>query len=386
MADWSVTLHNSIHDIPATEWAQCAGPDNPFVSHAFLSALEDSGSTGQQSGWVPRHVCLHSPDGQLAAVCPAYLKGHSWGEYVFDQGWARAFEAAGGRYYPKLQIAIPFTPVPGPRVLLHPDAPPQTTAVMADALRQICADTGLSSAHVTFCTEAESTALHQQGWLPRLGLQYHWHNRGYATFDDFLATLSARKRKSIKRERRDANAAGLTFETLQGASITQADWQAFYQFYRNTIDRKWGSAYLSAEFFPLMAQQLGERVVLMLARNGSTPVAAALNLMGTHTLYGRNWGCEGNWPFLHFELCYYRAIDFAIAHGLQRVEAGAQGEHKIQRGYEPTLTHSAHWLQSPGLRNAVDRFLQAERPAILAEAQALSTLTPYRQDLPPQNP
>lgn len=386
MADWSVTLHNSIHDIPATEWAQCAGPDNPFVSHAFLSALEDSGSTGQQSGWVPRHVCLHSPDGQLAAVCPAYLKGHSWGEYVFDQGWARAFEAAGGRYYPKLQIAVPFTPVPGPRVLLHPDAPPQTTAVMADALRQICADTGLSSAHVTFCTEAESTALHQQGWLPRLGLQYHWHNRGYATFDDFLATLSARKRKSIKRERRDANAAGLTFETLQGASITQADWQAFYQFYRNTIDRKWGSAYLSAEFFPLMAQQLGERVVLMLARNGSTPVAAALNLMGTHTLYGRNWGCEGNWPFLHFELCYYRAIDFAIAHGLQRVEAGAQGEHKIQRGYEPTLTHSAHWLQSPGLRNAVDRFLQAERPAILAEAQALSTLTPYRQDLPPQNP
>ncbi|PAK78330.1 GNAT family N-acetyltransferase [Acetobacter fabarum] len=386
MADWSVTLHNSIHDIPAAEWAQCAGPDNPFVSHAFLSALEDSGSTGQQSGWVPRHVCLHSPDGQLAAVCPAYLKGHSWGEYVFDQGWARAFEAAGGRYYPKLQIAIPFTPVPGPRVLLHPDAPPQTTAVMADALRQICADTGLSSAHVTFCTEAESTALHQQGWLPRLGLQYHWHNRGYATFDDFLATLSARKRKSIKRERRDANAAGLTFETLQGASITQADWQAFYQFYRNTIDRKWGSAYLSAEFFPLMAQQLGERVVLMLARNGSTPVAAALNLMGTHTLYGRNWGCEGNWPFLHFELCYYRAIDFAIAHGLQRVEAGAQGEHKIQRGYEPTLTHSAHWLQSPGLRNAVDRFLQAERPAILAEAQALSTLTPYRQDLLPQNP
>ncbi|GBQ31906.1 GNAT family N-acetyltransferase [Acetobacter fabarum] len=386
MADWSVTLHNSIHDIPAAEWAQCAGPDNPFVSHAFLSALEDSGSTGQQSGWVPRHVCLHSSDGQLAAVCPAYLKGHSWGEYVFDQGWARAFEAAGGRYYPKLQIAIPFTPVPGPRVLLHPAAPPQTTAVMADALRQICADTGLSSAHVTFCTEAESTALHQQGWLPRLGLQYHWHNRGYATFDDFLATLSARKRKSIKRERRDANAAGLTFETLQGASITQADWQAFYQFYRNTIDRKWGSAYLSAEFFPLMAQRLGERVVLILARNGSTPVAAALNLMGTHTLYGRNWGCEGNWPFLHFELCYYRAIDFAIAHGLQRVEAGAQGEHKIQRGYEPTLTHSAHWLQSPGLRNAVDRFLQAERPAILAEAQALSTLTPYRQDLPPQNP
>ena len=383
MADWSVALHDRIHDIPAKEWAQCAGPDNPFVSHDFLSALEDSGSTGRTSGWIPRHVSLHSPDGQLAAVCPAYLKGHSWGEYVFDQGWARAFEAAGGRYYPKLQIAVPFTPAPGPRLLCHPSAPPETAAVMADALRQICADTGLSSAHVTFCTEAESTVLHQQGWLPRLGLQYHWHNRGYATFDDFLSTLSARKRKSIKRERRDANAAGLTFETLQGSDITPADWQAFYAFYRNTIDRKWGSAYLSAEFFPLMAQRLGERVVLMIARNGQTPVAAALNLIGTNTLYGRNWGCVGNWPFLHFELCYYRAIDFAIVHGLQRVEAGAQGEHKIQRGYQPTLTHSAHWLQNPALREAVESFLHAERPAILAEAQSLSALTPYRQDSAP---
>ncbi len=386
MADWSVALHNSIHDIPAQEWMQCAGQDNPFVSHAFLSALEDSGSVRRETGWIPRHLSLHAPDGRLAAVCPAYLKGHSWGEYVFDQGWARAFEAAGGHYYPKLQIAVPFTPAPGPRLLTHPDAPPETTAVMADALRQICADTGVSSAHVTFCTEAESSLLTQHGWLPRLGLQYHWHNRGYGSFDDFLATLSARKRKSIKRERRDANSAGLTFDVLQGASITPADWQAFYQFYQNTIDRKWGNAYLTPDFFPLMAQRMGERVVLMLARNGTTPVAAALNLMGTDTLYGRNWGCEGNWPFLHFELCYYRAIDFAIAHGLQRVEAGAQGEHKIQRGYQPTLTHSAHWLQSPGLYNAVDRFLQAERPAILAEAEHLNTLTPYRQDNSAQAP
>lgn len=383
MADWSVTLHNSIHDIPAQEWADCAGPDIPFVSHDFLSAQEDSGSVQRETGWLPRHVCLHSPDGQLAATCPAYLKGHSWGEYVFDQGWARAYEAAGGQYYPKLQIAVPFTPAPGPRLLVHPSAPPETRAVLADALRQICADTGLSSAHVTFCTEGDSAVLAQRGWLPRLGVQYHWHNRNYATFDDFLATLSARKRKNIKRERRDANNAGLTFETLQGASITPADWQAFYQFYQNTIDRKWGSAYLTPEFFPLMAQRLGERVVLMLARHGTTPVAAALNLMGTNTLYGRNWGCEGNWPFLHFELCYYRAIDFAIAHGLQRVEAGAQGEHKIQRGYLPSLTHSAHWLQSPSLREAVDRFLQAERPAMQAEAQTLSTLSPYRQDSTP---
>ncbi|GFE93126.1 GNAT family N-acetyltransferase [Acetobacter persici] len=382
MSDWSVSLHDGLTAIGQTAWDSCAGADNPFVSYAFLSALEDSGSVSQRTGWLPRHVTLHAPDGTLAAVCPAYLKGHSWGEYVFDQGWARAFEAAGGQYYPKLQVAVPFTPAPGPRLLCAPSAPPETAAILADALRQICGETGLSSAHVTFCEERESTLLSQRGWLPRLGVQYHWHNHGYSSFDDFLATLASRKRKVLKRERRDANAAGLTFHTLRGADITPADWQAFYTFYRNTVDRKWGSAYLTREFFPLLSERLGDRVVLMVARHGDTPVAAALNLLGDDTLYGRNWGCSGDWPFLHFELCYYRAIDFAIEHGLKRVEAGAQGEHKIQRGYVPSLTHSAHWLENTSLRSAVSAFLAEERPAIQAEADALSALSPYRKDEP----
>ncbi|OUI97394.1 hypothetical protein HK15_03565 [Acetobacter orientalis] len=380
MPDWSIKLHDGMQSFTPTEWDTCAGADNPFVSHAFLSALEESQSVSARTGWLAQHVSLHAPDGTLAAVCPAYLKGHSWGEYVFDQGWARAFEAAGGSYYPKLQIAVPFTPAPGPRLLVHPNAPPETATVLADALRQICGQLQLSSAHVTFCTTQNSTPLSQRGWLPRLGMQYHWHNNGYQTFDDFLAALSSRKRKVLKRERRDANAAGLTFETLRGPDITPADWDAFYQFYQNTIDRKWGSAYLTRSFFSLLSEKLGERVVLMVARHGHQPVAAALNLVGTDTLYGRNWGCVGTWPFLHFELCYYRAIEFAIANGLKRVEAGAQGEHKIQRGYTPSLTHSAHWIENPSFRVSVAAFLEQERTAIQQEAQALTALSPYKQE------
>ncbi|MFT8663878.1 GNAT family N-acetyltransferase [Acetobacter orientalis] len=381
MPDWSIKLHDGMQSFTPTEWDTCAGADNPFVSHAFLSALEESQSVSARTGWLAQHVSLHAPDGTLAAVCPAYLKGHSWGEYVFDQGWARALEAAGGNYYPKLQIAVPFTPAPGPRLLVHPNAPPETATVLADALRQICGQLQLSSAHVTFCTTQNSTTLGQRGWLPRLGMQYHWHNNGYQTFDDFLAALSSRKRKVLKRERRDANAAGLTFETLRGPDITPADWDAFYQFYQNTIDRKWGSAYLTRSFFSLLSEKLGERVVLMVARHGHQPVAAALNLVGTDTLYGRNWGCIGTWPFLHFELCYYRAIEFAIANGLKRVEAGAQGEHKIQRGYTPSLTHSAHWIENPSFRASVAAFLEQERTAIQQEAQALTALSPYKQEL-----
>lgn len=380
MPDWSIKLHDGMQSFTPTEWDTCAGADNPFISHAFLSALEESQSVSARTGWLAQHVSLHAPDGTLAAVCPAYLKGHSWGEYVFDQGWARALEAAGGSYYPKLQIAVPFTPAPGPRLLVHPNAPPETATVLADALRQICGQLQLSSAHVTFCTTQNSTTLSQRGWLPRLGMQYHWHNNGYQTFDDFLAALSSRKRKVLKRERRDANAAGLTFETLRGPDITPADWDAFYQFYQNTIDRKWGSAYLTRSFFSLLSEKLGERVVLMVARHGHQPVAAALNLVGTDTLYGRNWGCVGTWPFLHFELCYYRAIEFAIANGLKRVEAGAQGEHKIQRGYIPSLTHSAHWIENPSFRASVAAFLEQERTAIQQEAQALTALSPYKQE------
>ena len=283
----------------------------------------------------------------------------------------------GGDYYPKLQVSVPFSPVPGPRLLINPHAGvPQT--VMADALAQACREMKLSSVHVTFCTEGEYAALAEAGWLQRLGVQYHWYNQGYGTFDDFLAALNARKRKSIKRERRDANAAGLEFLTLRGGDITAAHWAAFYRFYESTVDRKWGSAYLTPQFFTLLGRNLGDAVVLMLAQQDGTPVAGALNLVGADALYGRNWGCVGDFPFLHFELCYYRAIDFAIAHGLSRVEAGAQGEHKIQRGYLPSATYSGHWIANRGLRRAIGDFLDQERPARIAEMEGLSEYSPFR--------
>lgn len=381
MTDWSLTLHASIHEIDADLWDRYAGPDNPFVSHAFLAALEDSGSVGPRTGWLSRHAALKSGD-TVVALAPLYAKGHSYGEYVFDHGWANAYEQAGGRYYPKLQAAVPFSPVPGPRFLINPDFPTPDTAriAMGEALAQACRELHLSSVHTTFCTETEQEDLIQADWLPRLGLQYHWHNRGYADFDDFLTTLSSRKRKSIRRERRDAQNCGLTFQTKRGDAITSTDWKAFHRFYLSTIDRKWGSAYLTESFFPLMSQRLGDRVVLMMALDGDRPVAAALNLAGSDTLYGRNWGCEGDWPFLHFELCYYRAIDFAIEHGLTRVEAGAQGEHKIQRGYVPSFTRSSHYLRDPALARAVKTFLDHERPAILDEKEALAALSPYRDE------
>ncbi|MFT9375549.1 GNAT family N-acetyltransferase [Komagataeibacter saccharivorans] len=384
MTGTTMILHRRIAEIPAREWDDCAGDDNPFVSHAFLSALEESGSTSPQTGWLPQHLVLRNGAGRLLAVAPLYAKSHSFGEYVFDQQWAQAFAQAGGQYYPKLQAAVPFSPVPGPRLLVHPDAPDADALrqLAARALRQACGELGLSSVHVTFCTQHEYDLMGQTGWLQRLGVQYHWDNCDYTTFDDFLDTLASRKRKAIRRERRDANACGLTFHTYRGHEITESLWHDFYQFYLSTVDRKWGRAYLQAGFFPLLSQRLGDRVVLMVARQNGVPVAGALNLMGRDTLYGRNWGrLEGDWPFLHFELCYYRAIDFAIATGLKRVEAGAQGEHKLQRGYRPCLTHSAHWIDHPGLREAVADYLRHERAAIEAELPALDALTPYRADL-----
>ena len=374
-----MSLHGSIHDIDPADWDACAGPDNPFVSHAFLSAVEDSGSAGARTGWLPRHAALRDAAGQLVACAPMYAKGHSYGEYVFDHGWARAYEQAGGDYYPKLQVASPFSPVTGPRLLIRPGAEIGRDAI-AGALAQACKETRLSSVHVTFCEPEEYADLGEAGWLQRLGLQYHWHNDGYTSFDDFLAALSSRKRKSLKRERRDANAAGLVFHTLRGSQTDSTHWKAFYRFYESTVDRKWGSAYLTESFFTLLAERLGDRVVLMLAEHQGRFVAGALNLAGTDTLYGRNWGCLGDFPFLHFELCYYRAIDFAIEHGLRRVEAGAQGEHKIQRGYLPSPTYSAHFIAHPGLRRAIGEHLQRERPAVEAEMAALMELSPFRQE------
>jgi predicted N-acyltransferase len=374
----TLSLHASIHDISAAAWDHCAGADNPFVSHAFLACVEESGSAGKRTGWLPRHAALRDEAGLLVAAAPMYAKSHSYGEYVFDHGWARAFEQAGGRYYPKLQVASPFSPVPGPRLLVHPSAHVPRIA-LAGALEQACAELKLSSVHVTFCTERDYAALGEAGWLQRLGVQYHWDNNGYASFDDFLGALNARKRKSIRRERRDAHSAGLEFITLRGPEITAKQWAAFYRFYESTVDRKWGTAYLTPEFFPLLGDRLGDRVVLMLAHHNGKPIAGALNLAGTTTLYGRNWGALQEFPFLHFELCYYQALDFAIANGLQRVEAGAQGEHKIQRGYLPALTYSAHHIAHPGLRDAVAEFLDHERPARLQEMAALAELSPFRR-------
>ena len=374
----TISLHRSIHEIGQEEWDRCAGDDNPFVSHAFLSCVEDSGSTGKRTGWLSQHAAMRDEAGRLLAAAPMYAKGHSYGEYVFDHSWAHAFERAGGSYYPKLLVASPFSPVPGPRLLRDPEAGLPIAAI-GEALRQACETLELSSVHVNFCNADEWEALGAEGWSQRLGMQFHWHNDGYGDFDAFLGALNARKRKSIKRERRDAQSAGLEFVTLRGPEITANDWRAFYQFYLSTIDRKWGSAYLTERFFPLLSERLGDRVVLMMARNGAQSVAGALNLAGRHALYGRNWGCVGDWPFLHFELCYYRAIDFAIATGLSRVEAGAQGEHKIQRGYLPVPTHSAHWIAHGGLRRAVDQALGEERPACLREIEALMTLSPFRQ-------
>ncbi|WP_237216071.1 GNAT family N-acetyltransferase [Falsiroseomonas oryziterrae] len=376
----SLTLHRAVAEIPAAEWDACANSGNPFVSHAFLAALEESGSVGGRSGWLPQHAALRDAQGRLLACAPMYAKSHSYGEYVFDHGWADALERAGGNYYPKLQVAAPFSPVPGPRLLVHPGSGLRIEA-MAQGLRQACEQLDLSSVHVTFCTEYEWTALGAAGWLQRIGTQFHWTNAGYASFDDFLGALASRKRKAIRRERRDAEASGFALKTLRGHEITAKHWTAFHRFYRATTDKKWGrSAYLNARFWPLLGEALGDRVVLMVAEQDGEPVAGALNLLGDEALYGRNWGALVDAPFLHFELCYYRAIDFAIEHKLARVEAGAQGEHKIQRGYLPVPTWSAHWIAHPGLRRAVADFLDRERPAMLREMEALATLSPFRRD------
>jgi len=375
----TMTLHAKIADVDAADWDACAGSDNPFVSHAFLSALEDSGSANSRTGWLPQHAVLRDGGGAVVAVVPIYAKSHSYGEYVFDHGWAHALERVGVSYYPKLQVAVPFSPVPGPRLLRRPGSG-VPISVLANALEQACDSHKLSSVHITFCTEEEWNGLGDAGWLRRLGMQFHWENNGYASFEDFLGALSSRKRKVLRRERRDANAAGLTFHALSGSDITEAHWDAFYRFYRSTVDRKWGSAYLSRSFFSLVGERLGRRVVLMYAENGGKPVAGALNLAGETALYGRNWGCRGDWPFLHFELCYYRAIDWAIEHGLQRVEAGAQGRHKIQRGYMPKPTYSAHWIAHVGLRRAVGNFLEEERMGVRAEMAALAEGSPFRRE------
>jgi len=370
-----------IASIPAAAWDACAGDDNPFVSHAFLDALEISGSVGRGTGWLPQHIVLEDDKGVIHAATPLYVKGHSQGEYIFDHGWAEAYERAGGKYYPKLQVAVPFSPVPGPRLLAKPSADDSVMrSALISALTQTAEKSGLSSLHVTFCEQREAMEMVEHGYLHRLGTQYHWHNKGYASFDDFLGDLASRKRKAIRKERATLAAYGLDIRTLSGDELTSAHWDAFFAFYMDTGGRKWGRPYLTRAFFEALHGALRDRVVLVMAFRDGAPIAGALNLRGREALFGRNWGCIEDVPFLHFECCYYRAIDYAIEHKLARVEAGAQGEHKIQRGYLPVETHSAHWIADPRFSEAVADFLERERRVMQNEIAGLMTLSPFRQD------
>ncbi|WP_294278359.1 GNAT family N-acetyltransferase [uncultured Sphingomonas sp.] len=357
------------------QWDACAGTANPFTSHAFLTALEDSHSVGGHSGWTPAPIVIDGPDGQPAAIAPAYLKAHSQGEYVFDQGWADAWERAGGRYYPKLQIASPFSPVPGPRLLLRD---PALAPALIGAIEAVTDQNELSSAHVTFVTPDQLPHFEAAGWLIREGVQFHWRNDGYRSFDDFLDALASRKRKAIRKERAAA-VEGLTIRHLSGAEIEPHHWDAFWTFYQDTGSRKWGRPYLTRAAFDRIGERLGERVLLILAERDGVPIAGALNLIGADTLYGRYWGATEEVPFLHFELCYYQAIDAAIARRLSTVEAGAQGEHKLARGYVPVPTWSAHYIPHPAFRRAVAEFVERERQAIEAESEYLGELTPFRR-------
>lgn len=379
----TVKVIEGLDGIAADAWDACAGSQNPFLSHAFLSALEDSGSATGETGWLPRHLIVEDENGRVVACTPLYVKNHSYGEYVFDWGWADAYERAGGRYYPKLQGAVPFTPVPGPRLLVRSDiAGTERTRLKKTLLAGIAAvaeQLKLSSAHITFCEEEEWQLGPEQGFLQRIGQQFHWENQGYRTFDDFLANLNSRKRKAIRKERRIVAETDLDIRALSGKDIEERHWDAFYRFYLSTTDKKWGSSYLHREFFQMLGERLGDKVVLVMAFRGERPVAGALNLRGTDCLYGRNWGATEETEFLHFECCYYRAIEYAIEHGLQRVEAGAQGPHKVQRGYLPVTTYSLHWIRDPALENAVADFVRRERIGVEREMHAIQAeYSPYR--------
>lgn len=381
----AIDLVDDIRTIAASDWDAClldtpGGGDNPFLRHAFLAALERSGSVGGDTGWDPRHIMVRDAAGRLLGVAPLYVKYHSYGEYVFDHGWADALDRAGGRYYPKLQCSVPFTPVTGPRLLVRGDAPAGIHDTLIATLSGLARRNDLSGTHVTFPTQADHERLVAAGWLSRIGTQYHWDNRDYRDFDDFLAEFSSRKRKMVRKERQAVADSGLELRTLTGGDIREEHWDAFDRLYRSTSDRKWGSPYLTREFFFHLGEVMADRVVLVMARDGARWVGGALNLLGQSTLYGRNWGGAGEYPFLHFEACYYRAIDFAIEHGLSKVEAGAQGEHKIQRGYLPVKTFSAHYIAHRGLRRAVADFLAGERAAMDEHIAGLMVESPYRRE------
>ncbi len=376
----NVRVAASIDEVTPSAWDACAGTADPFVGHAFLAALERSGAVAAATGWAPQHLLVEDEAGAVLACAPLYLKSHSFGEYVFDWSWAEAYQRAGGRYYPKLQCAVPFTPVTGRRLLVRPgEDAARLQAVLVAAMLELARRHAVSSLHVTFPTESEWRRLSDAGLLPRIGQQYHWRNAGYGSFDDFLAALSSRKRKGIRKERERAQAGGIRIETLRGLDIRPEHWDIFHRFYLDTVERKWAHAYLPRAFFRLLGETMADRIVLVWASRDGEPVAAALNLLGADALYGRLWGAAEDYRFLHFECCYYRAIDFAIEHGLARVEAGAQGEHKVQRGYLPQPTYSAHWIADSRFRDLVGRFLEHEREMVAEDMDDLAALAPFRR-------
>ena len=384
--EFQITLHKSFADIAAKDWdalacpetAKGGRPQDPFTTHRFLAALDASGSTGPGTGWQTQALTVHEA-GRLIAACPLYAKSHSQGEYVFDHAWADAYERAGGRYYPKLQVAVPFTPATGRRFLTLPGKEEAGTAAILAAAMQIAETNSLSSLHVTFCTKDEAERGTGMGMLHRVTQQFHWENRGYDSFDGFLADLSSRKRKTIRKERQTAAASGLTIRALTGDAIQPEHWDAFWTFYQDTGSRKWGRPYLTRAAFTAFHDAMRDDILLVMAFDGARPVAGALNFIGRETLYGRYWGCIEDHPCLHFELCYYRAIDWAIDHGLTRVEAGAQGEHKLARGYLPRPVHSLHWLAEPAFADAVADYLEAERRAVDEEIEVMTSYGPFRR-------
>jgi predicted N-acyltransferase len=395
----TIRVANTLAAIPAHAWDACANPaallesksqplesssqeepDNPFISHAFLMALEESGSATARTGWAPAHAVVENAAGEVLACAPCYLKSHSKGEYVFDYGWAEAYARAGGSYYPKLQVSVPFTPARGRRLLVRPGPrADEARSMLIAGLRALRRETEASSIHATFLEERDAAALEGAKFLMRTDQQFHWFNEGYATFDDFLAALASRKRKVVKRERRDAVVDGITIEHITGSDITEEHWDAFFAFYMDTGSRKWGRPYLTRTFFSLVGERMADRVLLVMAKRGGRWIAGAINFIGQQTLYGRNWGCIEDHPFLHFEVCYYQAMDFAISRGLARVEAGAQGEHKLARGYRPVTTRSAHDLADPALRRAVADYLSRERAYVAAAQDELLEHVPFKR-------
>ena len=377
-----ISVSTTITEIAREDWDACAAPmegrpDDPFVTHRFLLALERSGSVGPGTGWFPRYLMAKAA-GDIIAVAPLYAKTHSQGEYVFDHAWAQAYERAGGDYYPKLQIAVPFTPVTGRRLLTRPGFEEVGQAALVQGAVEVAAQNQLSSLHITFCSDAEVDAGKAMGLMHRTGQQFHWDNAGYANFDDFLDALSSRKRKNIRKERAQAQRFGGEIVQLSGDQIEPHHWDAFWTFYQDTGARKWGTPYLTRAFFDHIHETMRDDVLMILALDQGRPIAGALNFIGQNRLYGRYWGCTEHHPCLHFEICYYQAIDYAIAHGLSRVEAGAQGEHKLARGYLPNTTHSLHWIADPGFARAVDDYLVAERAAVDEETEFLTSYGPFK--------